>query len=153
MPQHTWTFSDIDSKQRGSGWVAVLVIAGIALIVYALATLNFLFAFIVFGSGLVLLLGHFRGSRSVKVTIDDNGVTLGNKFFPYNEIQNFWIMYEPPIKLLYIKPKTFFLPSLSFPLEDQNPVDIRAFLRQYTEEDLEREHEPVTDRIMRRLKL
>ena len=62
-------------------------------------------------------------------------------------------MYEPPVKLLYIKPQTFFLPSISFPLEDQDPVDIRAFLRQYLEEDINREHEPITDRIMRRLKL
>ena len=70
-----------------------------------------------------------------------------------NEIKKFWIIYEPPaIKNLHLEVKSVFKPNLIIPLQNQNPVEVRKFLKEHLEEDLEQESESTIEALKRVLK-
>jgi len=62
--------------------------------------------------------------------------------------------YEPDeAKTLFFEFKNRVRPRLSIPLENKNPLKIRAILLKYLPEDVERENEPLSEQLSRLLKL
>ena len=97
---------------------------------------------------------HPTTPRKMKFEINHDGIKLNDKEHKYNELNKFWIIYQPPeVKNLYLEIKSIFKPNLVVPLEKENPLNVRAFLRQYVEEDLDQEEEPMSDAIGRLLKM
>ena len=80
----------------------------------------------------------------ITVYISNKGVKVGRSFFPYKNIQSFWIIYRPPEeKELFLKLKAFLTPDIKIPLGNQSPIQIRHFLlehipeKEYTESFLD----------------
>ena len=70
-----------------------------------------------------------RGSDRHTFAITEDGLLVGNEFFPYEKIKNFYIIYQPPdVKMLYFDPKNILRPLIGIPLDDQNPSAIREIL-------------------------
>jgi len=78
---------------------------------------------------------------------------MSDRLYVWPEIDNFWFVYEPPIKNLYLTFKSRLKPNLTIPLNQENPLQIRKFLSQYLKEDLDKEGEPTADALGRLLKL
>jgi len=79
---------------------------------------------------------------------------VGTKFYPFSELEKYWIIYNPPeVKTLYFEPKNIIKHRLSVPLLDADPLLIRSYLNQYLFEDLDVEEEPLSDRLGRILKM
>jgi hypothetical protein len=79
---------------------------------------------------------------------------VGRKFYGYSELQNFWIIYNPPmVKTLYFLTHDVLKHRLQFALFDNDPRPIRDFLSKYLKEDLEQEDEPLSDKMGKALKL
>lgn len=150
-----WEFKEFIVHERGRGWYIGAIIIGGGIIIHSLLTGNWLFALIVVMIGIVMLINQRQGPRDIKFEINHNGIKLGeSKTYQFREIKNFWIIYQPPeVKNLYFEMKSPFQPRLTIPLEKENPIHIRAFLRQYLEEDLEQETEPFSDSFGRIIKI
>ena len=149
-----WSFPEVTKHERGQGWFVGMGVLGALLVIYALATQNFLFALIVVMGAAIIMLHHYRESIIVTCTLYELGLELGHKFWSYKDLKKFWIIYEPPhIKKLYLIWQTNLKPVLAVPLGDQNPLKIREFLGRYLEEDLAKEREPLTEGLARMLKL
>ena len=104
-------------------------------------------------SALIILMFQ-RSDDEVEFKITEDGISINQKFYNYQDIQNFFIIYEPPeVKTLYFEPKSIISPRIPVALEDQDPVKIRELLLQYLDEDLDREDEPVSDQTSRLFKL
>lgn len=79
---------------------------------------------------------------------------INNKLIEYNSLDHFYIVYFPPkVKNLYLQPKNLLRPIIVVPLENENPIEVRAALLNYLQENLEKEEMPTHEAISRILKL
>ncbi|MFH1632037.1 MAG: hypothetical protein ABIA47_03420 [bacterium] len=147
----SWETWEFPPHERSRLWYIATVVVGIGLLIYAIASANYLFAIIILMMGVIVMISGLRHPDQVIVHITDQGVVLGDEFFSYDEIKDFSIVYSPPeVKLLYVDFVSMLKPMLTIPLEDANPNVIRDALLQYSFENLERESETVSD-LFRRL--
>jgi hypothetical protein len=87
-------------------------------------------------------------------TIWEDGVTINDKMYPFENMESFWIIYRPPeIKYLYLRLKGALRPDLVIPLENADPVSIRQNLLRFVPEDTKKEDESVAEAITRTYKL
>lgn len=150
----SWSFPEFEQHERGTAWYVWFGIVISALLVYAFWNFNLLFAFIIITASIAILIQHQRGPVQIDVKIDDDGISLENKTYLYQDIQIFWVIYRPrEVKILYIKLKSAMSPTIGIPLGDNNPIMVRDFLKNYIEEDLARNSELVRDALSRVLKL
>lgn len=149
-----WEAPSFRKYHRGSGWYLALTLVAVFLIAYAVWTANFLFAFIIFLSAILLLLAGNQEPKNVLIQIGDNGIVWDGKLHLFQDLQNFSIIYEPPVsKILYIEPKSSVIPRLSINLEEQDPVELRTHLLRYLREDLDLQGEHLSDIVGRLLRI
>lgn len=148
-----WELEGIGKYDRSFFWYAVVGLVGAALLVYSVLTANFLFAVIVLMFAVITIINEMRNQIFIECKIMENGIMLGTEHYHWKEMDNFWMVYQPPeVKNLYIELKGV-RPRLNVNLINQNPNKIREFLRKYVREDLEREQEPLTEYLGRVLKI
>lgn len=151
---HRWTIQEYDQHQRGVLWYIFMTSAGLILVAYGLISSNFLFSLIIILSAIIIFLQSHQAPQQILFQITELGVIIGNKFYSYGELDNFYIIYNPPeIKTLFIETKSALRPMLRIPLLDENPIEVRQDLRKYLDEDLEKEEEPRSDTVARRWKI
>jgi len=150
----SWSFKEYIKYNRSKSWYIVASVVGIIIIIHAVITANLLFALIIVMVGIIMLINQHNHPAEMKFKISHSGVEINSKKYSFNEINKFWIIYQPPeVKNLYFTFKSSLTPRLSIPLEKQNPLKIRKFLKQYLEEDLDQEYEPASEAIGRMFKL
>jgi len=149
----SWKFPEFPKYERNRSWYIWGAVIVALFIIYSIVTLNFLFGLITIIAALIIIMFQ-RSNNEVEFRIAEDGILVNKRFYDYSKIKNFYIIYEPPeVKTLYFEPKSLFDPRIPISLEDQNPVEIREVLRQYLEEDIERENEPISDQTSRMFKL
>lgn len=147
---HEWTFPEYQKHERGQVWHILMISLGLILLIYAMVSGNFLFALVVILVGIILFLQAKQPPVDVTFQITELGIVVGNRFYPYTEFHDFYILYDPPeIKMLFLETKSLFRPTLRVPLEDVNPVDVRQTLRRSLTEDVEQEEEPLSEKVGR----
>lgn len=151
---HEWRITEYERYDRSNRWYIVISVIGVVLVLYGLWDSNFLFSLIIMLAAIILFLWSHQEPTAVVFQITTTGIVVGNRLYPYNELENFYIVYEPPeVKMLFISPKSTFRPTLRIPLDDQNPLQIRQTLRQFLAEDIDKEEEPASETAARRWKL
>lgn len=149
-----WSFSEFHHPHRSQRWWIIAGIITGLMVIYAVATANFLFALIILIAVVLLINEYRRHPRRLECQITINGISVGKKFWRYNELRNYWIAYHPPeVTNLYILPKNPLDPRVNIPLVNMNPLKVRQLLNKYLEEDLTREDEPTSEALTRLLKL
>jgi len=150
----TWQVDEYHQHARSRTWYILGAIVSVALIVYAIATANFLFAVIILMIGIITLLSTFSAPDKIEVILTTTGVVLGNAFYPYKDIKDFSLVYDPPeIKVLYLDFHKPWLPLVSVPLEEVDPNRVRETLLPFSLENLDRAEESLTDVVRRLYKL
>jgi hypothetical protein len=115
---------------------------------------NFLFALIIILFAIILFLQSHQTPPQVPFRITELGVIINNRFYIWSEFKDFYIIYEPPaVKTLFLVTVSNFRPALRIPLLDKNPIEIRQTLKEFLTEDVEKEEEPLSDRMTRNWRL
>lgn len=149
-----WEFPEFIKHQRSLIWYVGFVVILIALLVYSYFSDNLLFAIILVIFTVLYLISLKDEPKTVETALTEEGIFIGSRFIPYEDFQNFYIIYYPPqIKNLYFQPKNMLKPRITIPLETQNPVRIRQILIKYLSEDIKKEEIPASEGISRILKL
>jgi hypothetical protein len=156
-----WVVPEYTQHERSRAWFWTMSVVCLVLIVlsvwtpnYFFDTPNLLFVSIIILAAVTVVARHILQPNSLAVVIYEDGLAVGDVFYPYKDLGNFAVVYEPPqVKMLYFHFKSFWLARLPIPLNDENPVEIREILLRYLEENLERENEPTSDAFGRWLKL
>lgn len=149
-----WQTREYQQHDRGTRWYIVVITLGLGLVVYGALSNNFLFSLIIILAAIILFMQSREEPHDIPLYITDLGVAVASRFYPYGELGDFYIIYEPGIaKTLYIETAALWRPKLRLPLEDQNPLDIREVLLDVLDEDLEKEQEPLADAAIRHWKL
>ena len=150
----TWDFPEFIKHERGKLWYILFGVIFLAMIIYSYFSDNLLFAIII----ALFIITYFslerRGPINIQVAITEDGILINSKFFAFEDLQDFYIIYYPPqVKNLYFQPKNHLRPAIVWPLEDENPVTIRRILLQYLPEDLEKEEIPASESVSKILRL
>jgi hypothetical protein len=143
----SWKISEYTKYPRDKKWYIIASIIAIGLIIYAIIDKNYFFALIIIlSSGLIIFFNN-EPPKKITVTLKYDGIELGSRFYEFYSIQNFYIIYRPKenIRRLYFEFKSAIRQRLSIDLDKQDPVKVRNYLRQYIDEDLDKEHEPLSE--------
>jgi len=150
----SWQTWEYPPHERSRSWFIVASVVGAGLLVYAIATGNFMFAIIILMMGIILLISTLRHPNRVHVHITDLGIVFGDQFFDFEGMKDFSIIYNPPeVKMLYVDFQRLWQPLLTIDLHDIDPNAVREQLLPYVFENLEREEETLTDMVRRMYKL
>jgi hypothetical protein len=149
-----WEAPDREVRERGPRWYFIMSAVALAFVIFAVATGNFLFAFIVLLAAIILVLAGNQAPEKVLIQIGKNGVVVDGQLYEFKDVASFAIVYHPPeTKILYLDSKKPWKPRLRLFLEDQNPLEIRTHLKAYIEEDLDLQEEHASDILARLLKI
>ena len=149
----SWDFPEYEQHVRGRTWYIVASIVAIALLVYAFATKNFLFAVLVVMLAVVSYLRSTQQPPSLTCAIAEKGIVLSGKCTPYDRFQHFWLVTdEGAPAMLYFHPRGA-RPRFGIPIVDVEPDTVRTTLRSYLPENEEEHEEPTADVIGRALRL
>ncbi len=149
-----WNFPEFVTYKRSNRWHITAFIVITLLLLYSVLSYNFLLAVIVVMVIMIILLREKMGPKTIKFSIMEQGVIVGNNFYPFRDIKNFTVIYEPPkVKVLYLEFKSKLKPRLSISLEEENPNEVRRILKEHLAEDLVRNSESVSDALGRWLKI
>ncbi len=149
-----WNFQEFTKYERSKKWYFWIFVLIAVCLIYSIVAVNFLFAVIIIMATITFILINKREPEQITISITEDGLEVEERYFPYEEIKNFYIIYQPPeVKTLFINFKSVTRPRLPVPLENQNPLEIRKILNEYLEEDLEKEDEPISEGLSRWFKI
>lgn len=150
----SWSFPEFSVPERSKTWYLLAFLIGGALLLYSILTANFLFGLIIILAAVIMFVQQHKEAGQVNFGVAEDGVLVGDKFFDYQSIKHFWLVYEPSrIKNLYIEFNSVLRPRLTIPLEDINPIKVRKILLEHITEDLSKENEPTSEALGRILKM
>ncbi|MBU1036833.1 hypothetical protein KKF32_02230 [Patescibacteria group bacterium] len=149
-----WNFPEFAKHQRSKSWYFWMTVIFLALLFYSFMTINFLFAVIIIIAAITFFLIYRREPSQINFKINEDGIEADDRFFSYENIKNFYIIYQPPeVQYLFFEFKSVLKPRLAIPLINQNPSQISKILSEFLKEDFDKEDEPLSNNLSRRLKL
>jgi hypothetical protein len=149
----SWPTYAHDHYIRGMAWYVIFGILWTAFVVYSVWTFNFTLAAILVMFAAVVAIQATRAPHHFEAVLTDRGILIGDRFVPYRDLVDFWIIYDPPICSLYLDLKTALVTRLHIGLESVDPNKVREILRNNVKEDLTHDSEPVIDSVSRILKI
>lgn len=150
----SWSVPEYREHQRGKRWYVIAIAIAVLLVLYSVLTANFLFAIILVLAILIMAVHDRKAAPEIPFEIAGNGVNVGEAHYSYNAFKSFWMYYEPDeAKTLFFEFASGLRPRLSIPLQNKNPLKVRSILLAHLPEDIEREHEPLSEQLIRLLKL
>lgn len=156
MPEESfaWTFKEFDQHSRGVWWYIVAGVVVALAVLYSFQTNNFLFTVIIVLTLVILFARQFQTPTDVECVINEQGIRIGKKRYSFADLASFSVvMREDGVPILYIHEARGLHNLLPLQLVDISPENLRMFLLQFLEEDVEHQHEPLWDWLMRALRL
>lgn len=151
---YRWSIPEYLQYERKPVWYIAMIVIGLFFVLFGLFTGNFLFSLIIILFAIIIFIQSHQEPPLIPFQITELGIIISDRFYPYSELDSFYIVYDPPaVKTLFFETNSFYHPLLRIPLEDQNPVEIRHVLQEFLDEDLDKEDEPISDKVARGLGL
>lgn len=124
-------------------------------IVFLGAKSNFLFALIILISMAIMTVHDSQEAKMVTIKLDSEGIQIGRRFYDYDEIKSFCVLYKPKqsLKTLYLEFSNKMMPRLDIPLRRQDPLNVHKFLVRYLNEDTDRIAAPLSEKLTKLFKL
>lgn len=138
---------------RGRLWYGITGVFLLTLLISALreGSWSFAIALLTF-LGVYVLLFHSH-PKMLSVTLSRKGIQIGEKSFSFSEVKSFWIHeMSDAFSILHFRTHSRFAPDFRIVLSDQDPSEVREFLKQFLAEAKETE-KPFSDTLTHLLKL
>lgn len=110
-PLHFQTY-EYEPKERSTDWFWAVGIIAAAIAVTAIIFNNVLFGIVVILASFVLSLYAARPPEVIDVVIDDVGVRIHDKLYPYRTLESYWIEEHQRIPKLFIKSQKLLMPYI-----------------------------------------
>jgi len=150
--RHAFYSPEFLEYPRGPLWYFVATIVGIGIITLGLVTnsITLTLAFVLFVAAYWLL--HEHEPRLLEISITQNGIRIEDDFVPFGDIEEFWIIHNPPfVADLKLKVRRKWQSTLTIHIFGQEPEELRKLLAPHLKE-VEKEEE-LADLIVRALRL
>ena len=164
----TWKIPEFEIRERNRNWYFFAVLFFLVCIFFSFFEIvnwkiiflgsnsNFIFPLILIVAAILYIMNEGRNPNILDCTLGPTGVTIGDHFYDYDIISTFCVLYKPDeeLKRLYFEFKNGFrYPRLSINLYDEDPIEIRNFLKRHLNEDLERVAPPISEQLTKLFKL
>lgn len=136
-----WSALEYEDKERSSDWFwalgVIVVTSSIAAIIFG----DYFFAALLLISG--ILLGYFakRTPEHVTYELNERGLKIRSRLFPYENIKSFWVQTGAK-PMLFIKSERFFIPVISIPIENNVAEEIHSIMTINNIEEKEMKEHP-----------
>jgi hypothetical protein len=125
----SWKAPEYQYYERSRLWYMLMGIVSVSLIVYGILANSLSFSIVIVLLVGVFTLTHKEKPKIVDIVITDTGLCFDHRFYPYEDLKIFWIIFDPPhVKTLNFRTSRISTRELGIQLGDQNPAEIRALL-------------------------
>ena len=134
LPEHSadvlahWQAPEFEVYERDRKWYIYVSIILLAIISWAIYTDSPVMAITFILIGVVGYIHIHREPRTMDFMITRDGVVAGREIFDFDNIESFWIFYEPHIKTLSLKTTAYFMPFVHIPIHEENPSHLRKII-------------------------
>lgn len=146
-----WTASEFIAHSKSVGWYILLMLATAILagLVYLL-TQDKISAGIVIIVAIIFGIFAARKPRELTYGVDNKGVRIGEKFYPYALFRSFSIVQEGGIESIWLMPLRRFMPIITIYFEQTDGEKIVGVLSQML--PVEQRQVDIVDKLMHRLR-
>ena len=148
-----WKVPEYPQYERGKLWYMIAGIVGVLLLIYSVVSGNFLFAVIVILGVLISLISSWRKPSLIDFRMSDDGVKIGEVFHPWDKFQSYWIVNEDGQKNLGLDLKNWLKTDLYLPIRGYSLRDVEKFVSKRLKKNRDRDEEPFSYLIGRKLKI
>lgn len=128
----SWVMPEYEKHAKRPAWFIAAAILGAALLAYSIFAKSWTFTVLIVVFAAVYVIGHMRRPREVTIDISGAGIKFGQKFYPYEQLKNFWFAKLEGAITIHTKSKL--VPQMTISLKSQNAEDVRAFLKEHISE-------------------
>jgi len=132
-----WRAAEFKKKPKSIDWFFGIGVVAIALMVWAIYTLNLMFFLVVLVATIALFVAANRKPKTYHFKISDSGIWIEKKFLPFQTLASFWIFDFPDTKILSLKSKNRLSIGNHFLIPKKKVQDLRRVLSQYLSEEEE----------------
>ncbi|MEK7459652.1 MAG: hypothetical protein AAB636_01140 [Patescibacteria group bacterium] len=143
-----WSALEYEEKEQTIDWFWALGIIIIASAVTSIIFENYFFAILIVLGGILLAVFTIKKPEMVSYELNDKGLKIKNRLFPYENIKSFWVQIgsqkenENNNSLLFIKSERLFMPVITIPIEDKLAYNIREIMLSYNISEEEMKEHP-----------
>lgn len=121
--------------RREKKWYLYISLILAAIVAYAVYSNSPLMAIVFILVGVLGYIYLNQEARILDFMITEDGVVAGREIYPFENINSFWIFYEPgEMKVVSLKNKSYLLPYIHIPIHDQDPTVVREHLLKFIPE-------------------
>lgn len=146
-----WTASEFIDHEKKSSWYMGL--AGLTVVVVALIYLithDYVTSVVIVIAAILFGVTAKRRPRTLQYQIDDVGVIIDNKHFPYEVFKSFTVLAEGAFNSIQLMPLKRFMPPISLYFPPENESQIVATLGSYLPHE-KRNHDAI-ETLMRKVR-
>ena len=127
-PALTWQASEYLHHQKQPGWYLLLGLGALVLMVYGALTRQWLSIGVFLAMGMALAVYASKSPRVLNYRLDEHGLTVGEKFYPYNQFRSFSLSEDLAWHSIELEPVKRLMPRLSIMFDTQHLDRIAATL-------------------------
>jgi hypothetical protein len=146
METLSWHCHEYFHTEKTSDWYWIVGIITITIAVVAIILNNVIFAILIIVSSFTLCLFASRRPDLVSISIDNLGLTVSKKRYPYGILESFWVETGEHYPRILFKTKKSFSNNLVIFIEEVEPEKIRELLLAHIKE--EHQSEPFLEKLL-----
>jgi len=141
-----WSSFEYTEKEKNNDWFWALGIVVVAASVTSIIFKNYFFAVFIILSGILIVVFALKKPDLVEYELNEKGLLIRNRLYPYEKIKSFWVQKETP-PTLFIKSERLIMPIITMNIEYSlaDLVKEKMLEKKVTEEEM-KEH--VSEKIM-----
>jgi hypothetical protein len=125
----SWIAPEYVSHRKGIRWYVTASVVVVLTLIYSAFTYNWSMGLAVIVFTAVYQYTHmYHPPKNIKIDLTELGIRVENAFFPYSQIQAFWLYYKPGLKTLNLRVAKNFWADVIIQLGEQDPVTVRSYL-------------------------
>jgi hypothetical protein len=130
-----WRAPEYEAYERDKKWYVYITFILAAIIGYAIYTNGIIMAITFILIGVVGYIHINKEPKMLDFIITPEGVLAGRELYEFENMESFWIYYEPEgKKAISLKTKSHLVPYVHIPVYEEDPVELREILMEYIPE-------------------
>lgn len=142
----SWRAPEYYHRDKRADWYWAVAIISISAAATAFILDNVLFGLLVIIAACSLMIYASRRPAIIDVEINEKGIKMGKVFYPYANLDSFWVEETHAYPKILLKSKKALVSHIVVHLEEQDPEEARVFLREHLPEI--EQHEPLMQSVM-----
>ncbi len=129
-----WEAREYYHREKGADWFWAVGIISVSAAATAVILGNVLLGVLIILAAFSLLIYAAKKPSVMEVEINEAGVRVGKIFYPYENLESFWVEETHAYPKILLRSKKLFVGHIVIATEEESPEEIRNFLREHLPE-------------------